>query len=307
MRTYVRVELFHTYRENKTSVSEEQSKMVSNTEPLAVPVKSRNKGSRGEWLIAGLAIGILSIIGFFMGNFLIVLLSFLFPGLLPYVTFVGIFLVILIIIVSSIGYTYLKKESAFYFMKLFVFSIIVLFSAFALFLIGQSGGVTIMVEKIPLESQINGTIDYLDITEIELNEYPLLRKAIIECRDYNNCTIKPDIEEWGNVSDFLNRKAHESKYLFSINDSRLEEDLDREILPKELRNEFESRGVLLSEKAVIFHPKDIRVWNIIENQEDTYQIWKENEKLNVYNGKWINPYKLKISEKYYNILVRWDE
>lgn len=36
---------------------------------LAVLVKYRNKGSRGEWLIAGLAIGILStIIGFYMGT-----------------------------------------------------------------------------------------------------------------------------------------------------------------------------------------------------------------------------------------------
>ncbi len=110
------------------------------------------------------------------------------------------------------------------------------------------------------------------------------------------------------MSDFLNRKAHESKYLFGIDNSRLEEeDLDRKILPEALRNEFESRGMMLSEKAVISHSSDIREWDIIENQENTYQIWKENEKLNVYNGKWINPHKLKISEKYYNILVQWDE
>jgi len=66
---------------------------------------------------------------------------------------------------------------------------------------------------------------------------------------------------------------------------------------------------MLSENAVISHVPDItfREWDIIENQETTYQIWKENENLNVYNGKWINPYKLKLSEKYYNILVRWDE
>jgi len=104
-----------------------------------------------------------------------------------------------------------------------------MFSSFGLFLIGQSGGLTVIVEKIPIQSQINGSIDYLDITEKELDEYPLLKKAIIECRDSNNCTLEPNIEEWGHVSEFLNRKAHESKYLFSINDSRLEEDLDRKI------------------------------------------------------------------------------
>jgi hypothetical protein len=195
------------------------------------------------------------------------------------------------------------------FLKLVVVSFIVLFSAYALFLIAQRGGVTIRVEKIPLESQINGTIDYLVITDMELDEYPLLKKAIIECKDFNNCTFEPNIEEWGYVSDFLNKKAHESKYLFSINDSKFEDDLDKKILPMALRNEFESRGLQLSEKAEIAHVPDItfREWDIIENQETVYQIWKEDGKLNIYNGKWINPYKLKISEKYYNILVHWDE
>lgn len=193
--------------------------------------------------------------------------------------------------------------------KLFVVSLLLLFSAFALFLNAQRGGMTIMVEKIPIESQLNGTIDYLMITDKELDEYPLLKKTITECRDFNNCTSEPDIEEWGYINNFLNKKVHESKYLFSINNSKLEEDLDKKILAMALRNEFESRGLILSEKAEIAHVPDItiREWDIIENQETAYQIWKEDEKLNIYNGKWIYPYKLKISEKFYNILVRWDE
>lgn len=181
--------------------------MVSNTELLAVTVKQKNRVFRGEWLIAGLAIGVLSpIIVLLLSNILFYPTTLIFPVLLPYVPFVEIFLVILIIIVSSIGYTHLKKESTFYFIKLFIFSLIILFSAFGLFLIAQRGGVTIMVEKIPLESQINGTVDYLVITDRELDEYPLLKNAIIECRDFNNCTFEPNIEEWGSVSDFLNKE-----------------------------------------------------------------------------------------------------
>jgi hypothetical protein len=279
--------------------------MVSNTEPLAVPAKSRNKGSRGEWLIAGLAIGILSIIGFFMGNFLIVLLSFLFPGLLPYVTFVGIFLVILIIIVSSIGYTYLKKESAFYFIKLFVFSIIVLFSAFALFLIGQSGGLIIIVEKISIESQINGMNYYvnLNITEKELDEYPALKKAIIECRDFNNCNSEPNIEEWMSTRGFLDKKAHESGYLFSVMDERSEEDLNKGIFSSALRNAFESRGLQLSENAFISQVsyQEVIRWNIIDKKHlfDIRDAELENElkKIDITNGGVIKEAKISKLEE----------
>ena len=354
---------------------------------LVVLVKYRNKGFRGDWLIAGLAIGILSpIIGLYMGNILGVLLH------LPDGPFVQIFLILLIFIVSSIVYTYYKKESAVYFTKILFFSfVVVMFSGFGLFLIGQSDtGLTVMVEKIPIESQINGMNDYVNLNITELDEYPVLKKAIIECRDFNNCSSKPNIEEWMSARGFLENKTHESGYLFSVMDEISEGDLNRGVFSPSLRNEFESRGLPLSENASIsqasyqevirwdimdkkhlFDIKDTELENELEKVEITdggvikeakipkleqifiakgflssenytiyrtpenwiifndtvqygiqkendtlkvytiekltYEIWKENGKLNIYHAKLYAPYLLKIAGNYYRILQQWEE
>lgn len=275
---------------------------------LVVLVKYRNKVSRGEWLIAGLAIGILStIIGFYMGT---ITSLFLF---LPNFLRDPVFRILLLFIVSSIVYTYLKKESAVYFIKLLFFSfIVVLFSAFALFLTLQSDtGLIVMVEKISIESQINGMNDYvkLNITEKELDEYPALKKAIIDCRDFNNCSSKPNAEEWMSARGFLDKKAHESGYLFSVMDERSEGDLNKGIFPPALRNAFESRGLPLSDNAFIEQAsyQEVIRWNIYTEEKLTYEIWKENGKLNIYHAKLYAPYLLKIAGNYYRISERWED
>ncbi len=272
---------------------------------LAVLVKYRNKGSRGEWLIAGLAIGILStIIGFYMGT----ITSLFLPNFLRD----PVFRILLLFIVSSIVYTYLKKESAVYFMKLLFFSfIVVLFSAFALFLTLQSeSGLIVIVEKISIDSQING-IDYvnLNITEKELDEYPVLKKAIIDCRDFSNCSSKPDVEEWMSASGFLEKKAHDLRYLFSVMDERSEGDLNKGIFSPALRNAFESRGLQLSDNAFIDQAsyQEVIRWNIYTEEKLTYEIWKENGKLNIYRAKLFAPYLLKIAGNYYRISERWED
>lgn len=249
---------------------------------LAVLIKYRNKGFRGEWLIAGLAIGILStIIGFYMGT---ITSLFLF---LPNFLRDPVFRILLLFIVSSIVYTYLKKESVVYFMKLLFFSfIVVLFSAFALFLTLQSDtGLNIMVEKISIESQING-IDYvkLNITEKELDEYPALKKAITDCRDFNNCNSKPNTEEWMSASVFLEKKAHDLSYLFSVMDERSEGDLNKGIFSPALKNAFESRELPLSENAFISRAsyQEGYRWDIMDKKHlfDIKDAELENELLN---------------------------
>jgi hypothetical protein len=252
--------------------------MVSNTEYLiivliavaisllAVLAKYRNKKIRGDWLIAGLAIGILSpIIGLSMGGFF---LNFLFPDG-PFAQF---FLGLLIFIFSCIGYKYIKKESFCFLIKLLIFSFaVVIFSDFALILANSSDtGLTVMVEKISLDSKLNGFNDYINInvTEKELNDYPALKKAIIECRDLHNCNSNPDNEEWMSIRGFFENKAHESAYLFSVVDERSEADLNKGIFSDALRNGFESRGLQLSENAIISQAsyQEVNRWNIADKK-----------------------------------------
>jgi len=227
---------------------------------LAVLARYGNKGFRGDWLIAGVAIGILSpIIGLLMGG---PILHFLYPD----GPFAQLVLGLLIFIFSCICYTYIKKESSGFLLKIMVFSFaVVIFLAFAMSLTSDTG-LNIIVEKIPVGSQINGFDDYINITEKELDAYPVLKKAIIECRDLNNCNSRPNIEEWMIARTFLEKKSHESGYLFSIMDESSEADLNQGILSPALRNGFESRGLLLSENAFISQAsyQEINRWNIID-------------------------------------------
>jgi hypothetical protein len=233
---------------------------------LAVLAKYRNKKIRGDWQIAGLAIGILSpIIGLSMGGYF---LNLLFPDG-PFAQF---FLGLLIFIFSCIGYTYFKKESSGFLVKLLIFSFaVVIISDFALILANSSDtGLTVMVEKISLDSQKNGLNEYINInvTEKELDDYPALKKVIIECRDLHNCNSNPDNEEWMSIRGFFENKAHESAYLFSIMDEKSEADLNQGIFSDTLINEFESKELPLSENALISQAsyQEFNRWTIMNNE-----------------------------------------
>lgn len=233
---------------------------------LAVLVKYGTKGFRRDWLIAGLVIGILSpIIGLLMGGYV---LHFLYPD----GPFAQLVLGLLIFIFSCIVYTYFKKESSGFFLKVLFSSFAVLiFAAFALFLTMQSDtGLTVRVEKIPFDSRINGMNDYviINITENELNENPVLKKMIIDCRDSNICDSKPNLEEWISERGILEKKEHESGYLFTIINESSVEDLNMGILSPSLRNAFESRELPLSENAIISQAsyQEINRWNILDKK-----------------------------------------
>lgn len=174
-----------------------------------------------------------------------------------------------------------------------------------LFLTLQSeSGLIVIVEKISIDSQING-IDYvnLNITEKELDEYPVLKKAIIDCRDFSNCSSKPDVEEWMSASGFLEKKAHDLRYLFSVMDERSEGDLNKGIFSPALRNAFESRGLQLSENAFISQAsyQEVIRWNIIDKKHlfDIKDAELENEldKVEITNGGVIKEAKISKLEQ----------
>lgn len=254
---------------------------------LAVLAKYRNKKIRGDWLIAGLAIGILSpIIGLSMGG---PILHFLFPDGPLAQFFLGFF----IFIFSCIGYTHIKKESSEFLIKLSVFSItVVIFSGLILAMSGDSG-LIVVVEKIPLDPKINGLneYEYVNITEKELFEYPALKKAIIECRDLNNCDSNPNNEEWRATRSFLENKSHQSGYLFSVVDERSEADLNKGVFSEALRNGFESRGLQLSENAIISQAsyQEVNRWTIMNNKHlfdlKDAELEYELEKINITMGE----------------------
>ena len=69
--------------------------------------------------------------------------------------------------------------------------------------------------------------------------------------------------------------------LFSI-DGELEEELNKGIVPEELKNMFETEGISFSENITITKEKDGK-WVIIdEEKKNTYIVRKENGKLNIY-------------------------
>jgi hypothetical protein len=131
-------------------------------------------------------------------------------------------------------------------------------------------GLTVRVEKIPFDSRINGMNDYviINITENELNENPVLKKMIIDCRDSNICDSKPNLEEWISERGILEKKEHESGYLFTIINESSVEDLNMGILSPSLRNAFESRELPLSENAIISQAsyQEINRWNILDKK-----------------------------------------
>lgn len=116
----------------------------------------------------------------------------------------------------------------------------------------------------------------------------------------------------------------ERKYLFSISDSELEQELNKIKESKEanlikLRSAFESRGISLSENQRTLRMTEN--WMVIDEGGLVYEIWNEDGKLNVYAQE-TRPYEIrkedgklnvyhnsdtasallfKINEKYYEI------
>ncbi len=123
-------------------------------------------------------------------------------------------------------------------------------SAWFIWAMSLSGGVFISVEEVNIST--GEKIRYAEITEDELERYPTLEKAIDEYAINKSRSLEVDYEEWKRARDFIEKKRHESLYLFDIMDGELEDDLNRSIIPVKMRRTFESNGYPLSEYASVY-------------------------------------------------------
>lgn len=158
---------------------------------LAIAVKYRNKNVKAEWILIAALIGISSIpIGLYIGR--------------------DIIFSILILVILTIGYIYLRKLPAKSFLKVFAVSFLISLIAFAGFMMAyyDSGHYDTVLEIKRFD--IQGYEYVVNITTEELNQYPVLQKAINGegCTKSNennwHCGVPP--EEWNKIKDFINSK-----------------------------------------------------------------------------------------------------
>lgn len=165
-----------------------------------------------------------------------------------------ILLPIFILILFATGLVAFKKRPLFNFsLRAFSISFVILFltiGAWFIIAMSSSGGVFIGVEEVNAPAGEN--IRYAEITEMELEEYPALKKAINEHIINKSSIIDVDSEEWERAKDLIEKKRHESLYLFSMIDGVSEEDLNGSIISESLRKTFESEGYPLSEYASVY-------------------------------------------------------
>lgn len=160
-------------------------------------------------------------------------------------------------------------------------------------------------EEILEEYRPHIKVEPIEITEEELEEYPALKKAISGegCTKYNEdrWSLKVHPKEYKRTSLFIGKKRHE--YLFSM-DRELEGDLNKGIITLELKNAFESKGFQLSENftiGIIKYDSVYDKWRIYDEERGkSYDVWEEDGKLNVYDGK-ARYSCFKVGEKYYEV------
>ncbi len=233
----------------------------------SVLIKYRSKKFRGEWILAAFLIGILSLP---IGLYLTPVIETITRLFLPEGGINQIFSILLIFIIMSVCYTYLKKESPVFFIKILTVSFLISLIAFVgWFEVGaylHEYGKAISIKKFDAPQG-----EYSELTADELKGYPALEKALSGegCTKYESdedswyCKVDP--KEWKPLLEFIEKKRYESMYLFSIMGVELEVELDkRSAVPAKLKDIFESKGFSLSENALI-HLVGER-WDIIERQ-----------------------------------------
>lgn len=344
----------------------------------AVLIKYRRTKIRGEWILAGFLIAIISLP---LGLILTPVLEIMTRLFLPEGGFNQIFSVLSMFIILSICYTYLRKGSAILFAKVSVVSFLVLLlltvTWFSLSM--SEGGMFMVINEVNIPA--GEKVRYVEITQEDLEKYPPLKQAMNAYTESKNNNFKVDTEDKRRVSDFFNKKRYAARFLFSISDGRSEEYLNKGVFSQELNNLFISNNLSLSGNATINHVsenmwdifekqylfsitdeeldkdlnkiditmggeiKEVRIpkiknifesngfslsenygvwripekWNIINERENyeiwkkdgtlnffkqeelTYEILKEDEALNVYDGKSSGDIFFKVGEKYYRI------
>ncbi len=171
----------------------------------AVLIKYRNKKLRGEWILASFLIGILSLP---IGLYLTPIIENVSRLFLPEGGANQIFSILLIFIILAICYTYLKKESLVFFIKILAVSFLISLIAFAgWFEIGayeHEEGTVIFVYQYDTASG-----EYVDITKY-MEEYSALKKAIkgegCEKMGENKWYCKTPSDEWRRSVDFISKQ-----------------------------------------------------------------------------------------------------
>ncbi len=179
----------------------------------------------------------------------------------------------------------LNNKRSNFFSIFFIVGLIFTILAFTIFIfLYSSGGLYIHIDEIDTHASEN--ITYLEITKEELEEYPAVGKAINSYIETNEHEIKINMRDQGQVNDFFEKKYYESAYLFNITDAGLEENLNKGIITDELRIIFKSNGLTISENdyanTSIQQVSKIK-WRIFERENKTYEILKEEGRLNVYD------------------------
>ncbi|MFZ3060379.1 MAG: hypothetical protein WA102_11675 [Candidatus Methanoperedens sp.] len=228
----------------------------------AVLIKYRNKGIRGEWILAGFLIAIISLP---LGLVLTPVLQILARLFLPEGPFNQIFSVLSMFIILSICYTYLRKGSAILFVKVLVASFLVLVLVIvAWFSLSMGeGGMFMVIEEVNIPA--DEKVRFAEITQEELEKLLPLKTAMDAYAESNSSEFKVDIEDQGKVSDFFNKKRYAARFLFSISDGKSEEYLNKGVVSQELNNLFISNNFSLSGNATINHVSETR-WYVFEKQ-----------------------------------------
>ena len=228
----------------------------------AVLIKYRNKGIRGEWILAGFLIAIISLP---LGLVLTPVMQIMTRLFLPEGPFNQIFSVLSMFIILSICYTYLRKGSAILFVKVsgVSFLVLVLVSVAWFSLSMGEGGMFMVIEEVNIPA--GEKVRYVEITQEELEKYSPLKKAMNAYTESNNSEFKVDVEDQGKVSDFFNKKRYAARFLFSISDGKTEEYLNKGVVSQELNNLFISNNISLSGNATINPVSETR-WNIFEKE-----------------------------------------
>ncbi len=172
---------------------------------LSVLIKNRSKKIRGEWIIAGFLIGILSLP---IGLYLTPIIEIITRLFLPEGGANQIFSIPSIFIILSVCYTYLKKESPAFFIKILTVSFLISLTAFVgWFEIGayehEEGSVIYVYQYDTAMGE------YVDITKY-MEEYPALKKAIkgegCEKLGENKWYCKTPSDEWRRSVDFISKQ-----------------------------------------------------------------------------------------------------
>lgn len=184
----------------------------------SVLFKYRNKKIRKEWILASFLIGILSLpIGLYLAP-IIDNVSRLF---LPEGPFNQIFSILLIFIILSICYTYLKKESTAFFIKILTVSFLISLIAFVGWF--EVGAYEHEERTIIFVNQYDtASGEYIDITKY-MEEYPALNKAIkgegCEKLEENKWYCKTPSDEWRRSLEFISKQ---NVRLYKIDDKYYE-------------------------------------------------------------------------------------